>query len=87
MMIYKDPLTGEFVPAPAGAFAGQLTERTETSSVGLLKFPSPVPGGGDIVRLDGRFQNFVKVAVDDEGGIHTTCDHDAALSEPEEREE
>lgn len=62
MRVYVDPNTGEILQPPAGAPANETIESQEeeafsTSSEGLVETPSPVPGGGVILDLQGRFQS------------------------------
>lgn len=61
MTVHIDPQTGEVVEPPAQEppqselQAGDPT--TSTSSAGLVAEPSPVPGGGIGINLQGRFQS------------------------------
>ncbi len=61
MRVYIDPNTGEILEPPAGAPAAETPESLEkafnTSSEGLVETPSPVPGGGIILDLQGRFRS------------------------------
>jgi len=61
MRVDIDPNTGEIQEPPAGAPAAGMTESLEkassTSSEGLVETPSPVPGGGVILDLQGRFRS------------------------------
>ena len=62
MMIYIDPQTGAILKEPApGTVPLQLTpdlqKALSTSHQGLVEVPSPVPGGGVTVDLQGRFQS------------------------------
>ena len=55
---YIDPETGELTDPPAGS-AVSLSEAAafSTSHAGLRERPSPVPGGGMILDLQGRFRS------------------------------
>ena len=62
-----DPQTGEFVepsadaPAAKGAFG--------TSAEGLQATPSPVPGGGEMIDLQGHFRSPLDATQDAEGQL------------------
>lgn len=76
--VFIDPVTGKIVPQPTGPLPLELTEELQnslsTSSEGLVEIPSPVPGGGTMVRLNGRFQDAMVATTADAGGnISATC--------------
>ena len=55
---YIDPETGELTDPPAGSAASQSEAAAfSTSHAGLRERPSPVPGGGMMVDLQGRFRS------------------------------
>lgn len=59
---------------------------------GLKAEDSPVPGGGKIVRLDGRFQTFSVATVQEDGSVKVECKtdctlHDHSADEPQPAEE
>jgi hypothetical protein len=73
-------------PAPAaptgaaGFVAGELDPGAKaaepalsTSAEGLVAEPSPVPGGGMMIDLQGRFQNAATATVDDSGQATVDC--------------
>jgi hypothetical protein len=72
MRIYRDPETGELGDPPAEAPA-QVTlppdDPLSTSSEGLVQTPSPVPGGGVMLHLQGRFRSPLIATQDAEGKI------------------
>jgi len=72
MRIYRDPVTGELVDPPAEA-PDQVSlppdDALSTSSEGLMETPSPVPGGGVMVDLQGRFRSPLVATQDAEGKI------------------
>jgi hypothetical protein len=72
-----DPATGALTSQPTGAGAapvGKDTERSlSTSSEGLREVPSPVPGGGTMVDLQGRFRNVSVATVDENGDLEAPC--------------
>jgi hypothetical protein len=62
MKVYTDPQTGAIIPEPAPGSENlvlppQLQESFSTSSEGLVQVPSPEPGGGVKLDLQGRFQS------------------------------
>jgi hypothetical protein len=72
MRIYRDPVTGELgdLPAEAPAQVSLPPDDTlSTSSEGLVETPSPVPGGGVMVDLQGRFRSPLIATQDAEGKI------------------
>ena len=72
MRAYIDPETGELVQeAPAGSAQPQL--RASEDRPELVAEPSPVAGGGMMIRLDNRFQAEFKANVDSDGKMNTEC--------------
>lgn len=75
--VYLDPETGRFVPEPpAGAEVEPdvaTAEAVSTRSVDLVEQPSPVPGGGMMLDLQGRFQNAIEMSVDASGALSSDC--------------
>lgn len=71
---YVDPQTEELIPRPAENEAADVAS-TSISSLGssddaaLVVKPSPVPGGGIMVDLMGRFRNPIKATVDHRGRV------------------
>jgi len=73
MIIYVDPSTGQIVPTPVGPpiiFSPKTRDALSTSDKGLSVTRSPVPGGGVLLRLHGRFQHALFGTVDDQGRLH-----------------
>ncbi len=77
---YVDPVTGEFGVPPS--WAARRVEALapgpaySTSHEGLVETPSPVPGGGVMVDLQGRFRNPMTAMLDADGRTkmqHTPC--------------
>ena len=72
MQVHIDPETGELVQeAPAGSAQPQL--RASQDLPELVEEPSPVAGGGTMIRLDSRFQAEFKANVDSDGKMNTEC--------------
>lgn len=74
MLIYIDPQTGALLREPApGTVPLQLTpafqDAVSTSHQGLVEVPSPAPGGGVSVNLQGRFQSPLFVTTDANGKV------------------
>lgn len=72
MVIYIDPQTGALRrdPAPGTVplqVTPQLQDALSTSDAGLVPVPSPVPGGGMMVDLQGRFQSPLIATIDANG--------------------
>lgn len=82
MTVYKDPVTGEFGPPPAEVERAlqdqKLLDSTSTSAQGLVQVLSPVPGGGFMVNLQGRFMSAAVATVDKNGKISIDCGQDHA---------
>ena len=72
MKIHRDPVTGELGAPPAEA-PDQVSlppdDALSTSSEGLVETPSPVPGGGSMVDLQGRFRSPLTATQDAEGKV------------------
>jgi hypothetical protein len=72
MRIYRDPVTGELGDPPAEA-PDQVSlppdDALSTSSEGLVETPSPAPGGGSMVDLQGRFRSPLTATQDAEGKV------------------
>jgi hypothetical protein len=75
--IYIDAATGGIVSEPNGTAPVVLDPGVQnalsTSAEGLVETPSPVPGGGVMVELDGRFQNAMMATVDGGGEMTAPC--------------
>lgn len=73
MRIHIDPQTGQLTREAPAAVPPQLSPREEnafsTSHQGLVETLSPVPGGGVIVDLQGRFQSPLSATVDPTGKV------------------
>src|SRR5262245_57755342 len=68
MTVHVDPQTGALRREPAAGTAPlqlspQLQNALSTSHQGLVETPSPVPGGGIKVDLQGRFQSPLMVTI------------------------
>ncbi len=81
--IYIDPATGQKAPAPAVAAPSAnlpaVTNRTSTSSEGLIETPVTEKAGGFKVHLNGRFHANLTVTNRPDGKVITRC-----VSGPEE---
>ena len=67
---YVDPESGQLGPRPASQADPELKimrqAAPETPAEELKEQPSPVPGGGMMIDLKGKFRNPASVAVDDD---------------------
>jgi hypothetical protein len=80
LRVYIDPETGEFTTPPARTVPATRTTAPpaafSTSDEGLEERPSPVPGGGTMVDLKGRFQSPLTATIDGDG--KTKIEHQAS---------
>lgn len=76
-VVHVDPSTGTFTassPQPVRVDVDMVLQNAlSTSSDGLVEVANPVPGGGVMVDLRGRFQNAMVATVDESGGLGATC--------------
>ena len=74
LRVYIDPETGEYITPPQGkvSTAEKLETRTafSTSHDDLVEVPSPVPGGGTMIDLKGRFRSPLTATIDSNGKIN-----------------
>jgi hypothetical protein len=73
--------TAGFVATVDGEFAAPVdTDQGAFSSSheGLESRPSPTPGGGVALDLQGRFQNAATATVNDSGEVEIHCEPDSA---------
>lgn len=55
MQVFTDPRTGEVIKPPVRAGQQETKDTLKTSAEGLVETPSPIPGGGEVLHLQGRF--------------------------------
>lgn len=73
---YVDPETGQLIEPPEEAPAEPTAPALSTSDEGLVAVPSPVPGGGNMVNLQGRFRSPLTATVGADGKVrmqHVPC--------------
>jgi hypothetical protein len=74
---FIDPATGGLTAHPTSIGAVGLDKDVanalSTSSEGLREEPSPVPGGGVMVDLRGRFRNATIATIDETGALRVPC--------------
>lgn len=79
LRVYIDPETGEFITPPEREVPAERKMAPpatfSTSQEGLEERPSPVPGGGTMVDLKGRFQSPLTATIDGNG--KTKIEHQA----------
>lgn len=72
-----DPASGQFTdevaPVDPDKLPAALRNALSTSSEGLSVRQSPVPGGGQMIDLQGRFQNTSVARVKDDGSLEAPC--------------
>jgi hypothetical protein len=67
MQVHVDPSTGRRVPEPVTPVPPAIPAvRPRLAEV-------PAPGGGMMIRLDGRFMNTLVATVDEQGKVHLGC--------------
>lgn len=75
--VYIDPSTGSITSQPTQwgpvVVDPDVKNALDTSPDGLREEQSPVPGGGVMVRLDGRFQSVEMGAIGPDGELVTQC--------------
>ena len=72
--VYVDPKTGEIGTPPPGTqlalpLAPEEKNALNSSSEGLVQVPSPVPGGGVMVDLQGRFRVQTVATIDAQSNL------------------
>jgi len=73
--VYKDPVTGEFLEAPpADAEDVQKANAASQPPPTLMEEPSPVPGGGTMIRLQGQHRAETKATKDKDGKTTIHCE-------------
>jgi hypothetical protein len=63
----------EVSPQSEAEFNAQLNEVINTSQEGLVQKANPVPGGGTMIDLQGRFQSAATATVDKNGKVVVPC--------------
>jgi len=73
MVVHIDPKTGEIITPPASALSGQGPRQPVDASkkppAELRETLSPVPGGGVMIPLDGRFDTPLSATIDTDGKV------------------
>lgn len=76
-VVQIDPATGRIVSSPQqvdpAILDGEMLDRLSTSAEGLVERPSPVPGGGTMVELEGRFQHAFVATAGDSARVAASC--------------
>ena len=75
LKVYIDPETGEFLeePLPGQADAAGAGNNRQAERAPLVEEPSPVEGGGTMIRLDDRFHAEFRATVDTDGELKADC--------------
>ena len=83
MVAHIDPETGELIAGPASGQPGEIGDTVKQSDAGLVEELSPVPGGGVMVDLQGRFQHTV-IVTSDSDSVNVRCVPDSQASQAAE---
>lgn len=76
-----DPETGDFVDSPPpGGSRSSVAPFLSTSQEGLEQVFSPVPGGGVMVDLKGRFRQVMKATIGPDGRARVYCEPSTAAA-------
>jgi len=78
---------GDFVDGPALVMPIKETDAASfsTSSQGLVLETSPVPGGGQMVDLQGRFRHSMGAVIGSDDNLETECVTDVSAGEADGR--
>jgi len=79
MVVHIDPTTGEFLPEPPadGTTPPRAAEAAKASIPQFYEVPSPTPGGGVMIDLQGQFQTPLVATMDADGKV--TVKHEPKL--------
>jgi hypothetical protein len=79
MVVHIDPTTGEFLPEPPadGTTPPRAAEAAQVSIPQFYEVPSPTPGGGIMIDLQGHFHMPSVATMDDNGKLTVT--HEPAM--------
>ncbi len=87
--VFKDPVTGRLLPAPAAELkrllSADLEQALSMSQEGLVE--TIAPGGGMMVDLQGRFRSLTWATTAAGGAATVHCDQNAAAQSPQPRKE
>jgi hypothetical protein len=76
IIVYIDPVTGEFLPSPAPGVTTPADAAAKVSSPQFFEIPSPVPGGGNMIDLKSQFRTPLVATIDADGKV--TMKHESA---------
>ncbi|MFQ5479386.1 MAG: post-PEP-CTERM-1 domain-containing protein [Candidatus Binatia bacterium] len=81
MKAHIDPETGEFLDSPPVGSVGRASPAITAGRPPepAVEVPSPVPGGGVMIDLNGRFQAEFVATVGPDGKLSTDCREDGAV--------
>ena len=69
-----DPSTGRFRPMSSSQYQALVEPLRRKGAAEPELIPSPVPGGGMMIELDGRFSTPSVVSIDADGHLTSGCD-------------
>ena len=77
LRVHVDPRTGEFLDEPPPGSKIPAENSLESTRPALVEEPSPVAGGGTMIRLDDRFRAEFRAEVGPNGKRVTDCQQPA----------
>lgn len=79
IVVHIDPTTGEFLPEPPadGVTPPQAADAAKAPAPQFHEVPSPIPGGGVMIDLQGQFQTPLVATIDADGKV--TVKHESTL--------
>jgi len=77
LRVHIDPLTGELLAEPPPGSQTDVAASLKSIGPKLVEEPSPVAGGGTMIRLDDRFRADFRAEVGPDGKLVTDCQQPA----------
>ena len=77
LRVHIDPSTGELLDEPPPGSETDVGTNLKSTGPELVEEPSPVAGGGTMIRLDDRFRADFRAEVGPDGKLVTDCQQPA----------
>jgi len=77
LRVHIDPRTGELLDEPPPGSETDVGTGLKSTGPALVEEPSPVAGGGTMIRLDDRFRADFRAEVGPDGKLVTDCQQPA----------
>lgn len=78
IVVHIDPITGEFRPGPpGGATLPQAAQAAKAAAPPFKEIPSPIPGGGVMIDVQGHFHTPLVATMDADGKV--TLKHESTM--------